>query len=286
MFGYVLPDKPNLYMKDYVLFRAYYCGLCHATKGESGQLARFGVNYDAAFISLFFHGLLGESVEVVEKRCILNPKKRAVIATTPLMERVCRLNLVLIGMKLEDDREDGEHHPFRRITFGRQVAKARKKEPVFAALADECRTKQREEEKNGVSIDAAAEPFADMMRKVFRELAGEKNTFEVERIGYLLGKYVYYMDALDDYDDDAREGKFNAFRRTFGAGDYAALKETHGDDVRFIAEEIIRGIEDAYRSVVLADNEGIVTNTLWYGLRWRLDTVLNKEKGKCSKIRL
>lgn len=286
MFGYVLPDKPNLYMKDYVLFRAYYCGLCHATKGECGQKARFGVNYDTTFISLFFHGLLGEKVEVVEKRCILNPKKRPVIAATPLMKKICRLNLVLIGMKLEDDREDGETHPLRRMAFGRQVKRARKQEPDFAAIADECRTKQREEEKSGVSLDAAAEPFADMMRKVFGELAGEKGSSEVERIGYLLGKYVYFMDALDDYDEDAREGKFNAFRRTFGSETYEELIAAHGEDIRFIAEEIFHGIEEAYRSVVLADNEGVVTNVLWYGLRWRLDTVLKKEKGKCSKIRL
>jgi len=286
MFGYVLPDKPNLYMKDYALFRAYYCGLCHATKGESGQLTRFGVNYDATFISLFFHGLFGVKTEVTEKRCILNPKKRPVIAATPLMQEICRLNLILIGMKLEDDREDGETHCFRRMAFGRQVKKARKKAPVFAAFADECREKQVAEERDGVSLDAAAEPFADMMRKVFAHLAGEKCSPEVERIGYLLGKYVYFMDALDDYDDDAREGKFNAFRRTFGSENYDALREAHVEDIRFIAEEIVRGIEEAYRSVELANNEGIVTNTLWYGLRWRLSTVLEKEKGKCSRIRL
>ena len=202
------------------------------------------------------------------------------------MQEICRLNLILIGMKLEDDKEDGETHLFRRMAFGRQVKKARRQSPELAALADECRDRQRAEERDGVSLDAAAEPFADMMRKVFAHLAGEKNSPDVERIGYLLGKYVYYMDALDDYDDDVREGKFNAFRRTFGSDSYAALKETHVEDIRFIAEEIIRGIEEAYRSVKLADNEGVVTNILWYGLRWRLGIVINKEKGKCSRIRL
>jgi len=286
MFGYVLPDKPNLYIKDFALFRAYYCGLCHATKGESGQLARLGVNYDATFISLFFHGLHGVPVSVVEKRCILNPKKRPVIAATPLMKSIARFNLVLLGMKLEDDRADGEWHPFRRMAFSGQVKKARRISPEFAVLADECRVRQAEEEEKGSSLDGAAEPFADMMRQAFALLAGEKSSPEVERIGYLLGKYVYFMDALDDYDADVREKKFNPFRRTFGSESYVELKKTHEADVRFIAEEIIRGIEEAYRSVELTDNEGIVTNILWYGLRWRLDTVLKKEKGKCSRIRL
>jgi len=286
MFGYILPDKPNMYMKDYVLFRAYYCGLCHATKGECGQVARFSVNYDMTFISLFFHGLHKVNTQVVQKRCILNPKKRPVIAATPLMTELVRLNLVLLGMKLEDDKADGEPRLLHRMAFSRRVKKARKKSPAFAALADECHARQLEEERSGVSLDGAAEPFADMMRKVFALLAGEKNSPEVEKIGYLLGKYVYFTDALDDYDEDVKKGRFNAFRRTFGAESYAALKEAHEEDIRFIAEEIVRGVEEAYRNVELGDTEGVVTNTLWYGLRWRLDTVLKKEKGKCIKIRL
>ena len=102
---------------------------------------------------------------------------------------------------------------------------------------------QREEEKNGVSLDAAAEPFADMMRKVFKELAGEKGSSEVERIGYLLGKYVYFMDALDDYDEDAREGKFNAFRRTFGSETY----DMAGDGKETLDA---KNQKDAYRKLV------------------------------------
>ena len=286
MFGYVLPDKPNLYMKDYALFRAYYCGLCHATKGESGQLARFSVNYDATFLSLFFHGLHGVKAEVKNKRCVLNPKKRPVIAATPLMKRIARLDLILLGMKLADDKEDGESHPFRRMAFARQVKKARRKEAELAALADACREAQSREEREGVSLDGAAEPFAVMMKEVFRALAEEKTTPEIKRIGYLLGKYVYYMDALDDYDEDRKKGRFNAFRRTFGAKDYAELIEAHEEDVRFIIEEIVRGIEEAYKTVDLGENDGVVTNTLWYGLRLRLETLLKKEKGKCIKIRL
>ena len=286
MFGYVLPDKPNLYMKDFALFRSYYCGLCHATKGESGQFARFGVNYDMTFISLFFHGLHGTETKVVMKRCVLNPKKRPVIASTPLMRQLARLNAVLIGMKLADDREDGESHLMRRLALSRAVKKARRASPELARIADECAERQRAEEKNGTSIDGAAEPFADMMRHVFAYLAGDKNTENIERLGYLLGKYVYFMDALDDYDEDRKRSSFNAFYRTFGAEDYAALRASHTEDIRFLMEAIIREIEAQYASIRLEANEGVVTNTLWYGLRARVEKVKKKEKGKCSRIRL
>ena len=286
MFGYVTPDKPNLFMKDFVLFRANYCGVCHATKKESGQIARLTVNYDIAFISAFFHDLLGVKPNVVMKRCILNPKKRPVVDVTPLMREIAGLNLILAGVKIADDRADGEGSFFRRLLFSRAIKKARKKYPELAAIADECVSRQIAEEKEGNMLTGAAEPFADMMRKVFRHLAGEKTSPEVEKLGYLLGQYVYFMDALDDYDEDAKKGRFNPFRRTFGAPSFQELKKEKGEDLAFIMEDIVRGVEDAYRNVKMGENEGVVTNTLWYGLRSRISTILNKEDGKCTRIRL
>ena len=286
MFGYVLPDKPNMYMRDYALFRAYYCGLCHAMKKGGGQIARISVNYDAAFISLFFHDIRGEKPKIVQKRCILNPKKRAVVDLSETSLEVARLNLVLLGLKLADDKADGERGFFRRLAFSGKVKKARKLSPGFASLADECFLRQREEEKSGVSLDGAAEPFADMMKKIFRSLAGERTSEAVENLGYLLGKYVYFMDALDDYDADVKNGKFNAFYRTFREKSYAELLENKGEDVRFLMEEIIRAIGKEFEKIRLGESEGIVTNVLWYGLRSRFDAISKKEKGKCSKIRL
>ena len=51
-------------------------------------------------------------------------------------------------------------------------------------------------------------------------------------------------------------------------------------------EDIVRGVEDAYREVKMGENEGVVTNTLWYGLRSRISAILSREDGKCTKIRL
>ena len=286
MFGYVTPDKPNMFMRDYVLFRAYYCGLCHTMKRESGQLARLTVNYDAAFIAAFFHDLTGEKREITEKGCVLNPRKRPVIAETPLMREIARLNLILAGMKLADDKADGDSNLLKRMALSYRVKRARKRAPDLAAMADECLKRQIAEEKSGAFLNAAAEPFADLMKKVFRRLAGDKTSEAVERIGYLLGKYVYFIDALDDYDEDVKKGRFNAFNRTFGAPTFAALKEEKGEELAFIMEDLVKGVEDAYREVDMGENEGVITNTLWYGLRSRIASVLEREDGKCTRIRL
>lgn len=286
MFGYVTPDKPNLFMKDFVLFRANYCGVCHAMKKESGQFARLTVNYDIAFINAFFYDLTEQKPEIVMKGCILNPKKRPIVKESPLMREIARLNLILAGVKIADDKADGEGTFLKRLLFSSAIKRARKKSPELASFADECVKKQLSEEKSGAFLNAAAEPFADMMKKVFAYLAGEKNCPAVEKIGYLLGKYVYFADALDDYDEDVKKGRFNAFRRTFAAPSFAELKKAKEEDLKFIMEDIVRGVEDAYREVKMGENEGVVTNTLWYGLRSRISAILSREDGKCIRIRL
>ncbi len=69
---------------------------------------------------------------------------------------------------------------------------------------------QREiEDMNIRSVDAAAEPTARMMKAVFRgvcrydpddrEMMGE--------FGYLLGRFVYICDALDDLKDDFKKAR-------------------------------------------------------------------------------
>ena len=55
MFGYVQYDKPNLYIKDFELYRAMYCGVCKGIGATCGQIARTGLSYDAAFLNTLFH---------------------------------------------------------------------------------------------------------------------------------------------------------------------------------------------------------------------------------------
>ena len=50
MFGYVTVDKPELKVKDYYKYKAYYCGLCRTLKEKYGQTGRLTLTYDMTFI--------------------------------------------------------------------------------------------------------------------------------------------------------------------------------------------------------------------------------------------
>ena len=52
MFGYILPDKPELKVKELDIYNAYYCGICRSIKKNVGNIPRFSLTYDFAFLSM------------------------------------------------------------------------------------------------------------------------------------------------------------------------------------------------------------------------------------------
>ena len=60
MFGYVIPRKSELRVREWESYRAYYCGLCKELGREYGFLSRFVLNYDLVLLALTADSLAGE----------------------------------------------------------------------------------------------------------------------------------------------------------------------------------------------------------------------------------
>lgn len=77
MFGYVIPDKLNMYIKDFNVFQSFYCGLCK-TLGETGaEFTRLCTNYDVTFYNVLLHSLTNTPVKFERKLCAYNGKKKS-----------------------------------------------------------------------------------------------------------------------------------------------------------------------------------------------------------------
>ncbi len=289
MFGYILPDKPNMYMKDYTFYRSFYCGLCKGTGCKYGCLARLGVNYDATFIDILLHGVQVTDYEYKQEGCIIDPfRKKAVLKTNPISEKVAAFNILLMDFKGKDDRRD-EKVGIKRLAarlFKRKAKKARKELPEIASILDKAAIRQEEAERTvGLSVDRLADPFASAMQNSVKVLAAEAYSEELGRIVYDLGKFIYVMDGIDDFEDDLKKGRFNPFKAQYPEAVTKAQLLESGDDLSFLVEATIDNITENYKHLKVFGTEGIITNTFWYGLRARADKVMDKECKKCQKIR-
>ena len=132
------------------------------------------------------------------------------------------------------------------------------------------RQKEIEDKRSPVS-DEAAEPTAIFLSEII-SLGGTEETEKIlRRFGYLLGRYIYLCDALDDLEDDIKKGNYNPF--IFGekeavSGAKSVLFMTTaelGDDLELL--EL-----DKYKE--------IVENTVYLGLTSEVERIINKKGGK------
>ena len=96
-----------MYVKDGVLYKALYCGLCKSLGGCCGQRARMALSYDMTFLSALLHNLTNTDVRIERKHCILHPiARRPIAADDEITRKVACLNAALAYYKAGDDVED------------------------------------------------------------------------------------------------------------------------------------------------------------------------------------
>ncbi len=267
MFGYVRYDLPNLFVKDMMLYKALYCGLCKGIGASCGQMARLGLSYDMTFLSALLHNLTGVDVEIEKQNCFEHAvKKRPIAKADALTKELGALNTALVYYKLTDDLGDGEKKRGKRLWFKRGFKRAKKTYPELICLVEDYMAEQAKAERENASVDRAADPTANMMVKLSRHFLGEKASASTDELFYALGKWVYLIDALDDYDKDRKKGNFNPFAAEYGAAGKQELLEKHGDDVRFLFDALFYDLREGLSGCRFYFNRDLTDNVILRGI--------------------
>ncbi|MBQ3048478.1 MAG: hypothetical protein IJC94_00835 [Oscillospiraceae bacterium] len=275
MFGYVRPLKPELKVKEFETYNAIYCGLCHKLGSAFGVAARFTLSYDFVFLAML-HMATQENCPSFKKcACFANPLKKKMCCTSD-EALLFSADAAAIAMyfKVKDNIADGRWWErqlwWMMMPFAASSRKkAAKRQPTVDEAFAEMMLKQREAEENGAGLDEAAEPTAAAMAKVFLLLSNGKEAQSrvLERLGYLVGRYVYLCDACDDLEEDIKKGSFNPLINSNAAD----KNSTEGALYLTIAE-----IQAAYALLEVNRYGEILENIVELGLKNRADTILKK----------
>ena len=76
MFGYIKPYKPEMRMKEYELYRSFYCSMCKKLGKSYGVFARFTLNYEFVFLALLYSSLNDSDCPTKQGRCPFDPAKK------------------------------------------------------------------------------------------------------------------------------------------------------------------------------------------------------------------
>lgn len=226
MFGYIRPYKPEMLVKEYELYKSVYCGLCRQLCKDYGAFASLILNYDCTFLAMFCAGTNANSAApvITQKCCTCNPLKRCNYCSTNdnSLEIAAAFCVISFYYKLHDTISD---EGFAKAASARAFKptakiwknKASKKYPELDETVSSMLKKQAETEKlENCSVDRAADPTAQMLSRLMMTFAENKNEERVySRLGYYLGRWIYLIDAADDFDKDRENGSFNPIVNKF-----------------------------------------------------------------------
>lgn len=269
MFGYIKTDDPYLFKKDDVLYKSLYCGVCKAIGRSCGQAARLSLTYDIAFLSAVAHNVMNKDVTIENKRCVAHPIiKRPIAKKDELTEKLACINTLLAYYKVTDDVYDNGKGRFKRLVLNSGFKRAKKKFPmideIISARYEELRALEKRGEK---SVDMVADPFSILLAEISDETLGEYKTENTRKLFYAVGKFIYLIDALDDYDKDLKKGNYNVFSSVYGRFNVKELLEKDGEEISFIFSSVFSSVEENLNAVKFYFNKDLITNILLRGLK-------------------
>lgn len=281
MFGYVTPCKPELKIKDYEKFKAYYCGLCLSIKKNYGNLPRLVLNYDMTFLAVLLDSISDKKCEVHLGRCITHPmRKKYFIISNAAVDYAAFCNISLAYYKLLDDVEDEKNKTskIKSILLKSYFNKFPKnlKDNTDYIKNNLLELSKLEKSDLKLSIDELSHPFADLTGFIISRYSDDKNLRNVlYNLGYNLGKWIYIIDAYDDLEKDMKKNKFNALNISMN-DDHLPYKEFSSNiksKVSFILGLCGKSCLDYLNKLPMKTNVAILHNILQYGLLSKMENL-------------
>ena len=125
MFGYVVMNRPEMKIKDYDLYRSFYCGLCRELRDRYGISGQITLNYDLTFVTLLLSGLYEPPTKKGTSRCIVHPVRRQPVRKNEFTEYAADMNVFLAYYKCVDDWKDEKK--LSRLAYSRLLERKDKK---------------------------------------------------------------------------------------------------------------------------------------------------------------
>lgn len=100
------------------------------------------------------------------------------------------------------------------------------------AVASAMKEQEKIEKSGTASLDEAADPSGKMLAAIFSQGYYGEDKMQLWRFGYLLGRWIYLLDAVDDIEKDIKSGSYNPLKSRF-----PDAESVSGEDFKNFAAE-------------------------------------------------
>lgn len=275
-------------VREDTYYRAAYCGLCRSLGRCTGQCSRLTLSYDLAFLALLRLALQGERLEIKPRRCVLHPlKKRPMAEAHRELDFSACASAIILYRKVMDDRADekGRKKFCARIATPYVKSLRRKiNRRGYGDLGAEIETILDELDK----LEASRPPSVDQPAALFGKAMAHLLSFDLEgsrariarELGTHLGRWIYLVDAIDDFESDLKAGRYNPFACLWQDGDMTPSRREYLENVLAAELEAMENALDlAESSEGDKDLWGVIRNILYLGMPARAHSILFPNDG-------
>ncbi len=285
MYGYIRPHHPELKVREQEYYRAVYCGLCRTMGKCTGQCSRATLSYDFTFFALVRMALCDREPTIHARRCAAHPTHRRPMVEPDDTLRLCAyLSAILAYHKVRDDLRDERGlkrtaatmvNPYLASLHRRALRRGhadsdRRVADAMQALVDMESARPR-------SVDEPAELFGALMASLLSYGLEDDREKLATTIGRHIGRWVYILDAADDFAEDMRADRYNPFACLYGDPAMSTLPSERREEVRTALLSELMGVERAFNLLDLDDRpdlRGILFNILYQGMPREAERVL------------
>ena len=237
------------------------------------------LSYDMVFLVLVRLRLSGETASFRAERCVASPfRKKPIMAQNKALDYGAAVGSLLAYHKLADDAADKKGARRALAVVLRHGAKRMRRKATLPALDAFLTEKMTElsslEKTENVSADGMAHMFGQLLAEVFGHGLDGTDRRLSEEVGYHVGKWIYLLDAADDFEKDRKRGEFNP------------LSERDDESLRCA---LTLELEAASRAMELMTDgdpgiKSILENILYRGMPAKMEKVLSSCAGQSSTL--
>lgn len=287
MYGYIKYSKEEMKVKHIRLYSKYYCVLCTELGKKLGILYRFFTSYDITAFMLFFDSIANCEKQAYKIKCPLNHRKNGTVMISPCaVDYSLVVCLFWVQQKIEDNLID------EKSSIWRFVDNIFKKNNFFQNMLSESYIDKWKkllndyfdaEKDDNSSFDELTNLIGNAYGEVFRDFIHLYNLDfqedELFYIGFNIGKFIYIMDAYDDYHKDIQSSKFNPICRMI---DYETIKNDKNlliQKIGFLIQVIVSKINKIVETNTYESNDQtqIFINIIQYGMIEMFERISEKK---------
>ena len=280
MFGYIVPVFSVLSEEQKQRYRSFYCGVCHSLRKRYGQIRRLSLSNDMTFLAMLLTSLYEPETRSTDARCALHPLKSHLFRSSPMIDYAADMNALLFYFKCMDQRMD-DHSLLGKTgenLFRDAAVKARGQWPIQGEEINHALSALwQEEAKPSPDPDRLCNLSGEMLGAVFVPKPENPWCGVLRSVGAGLGRFIYWMDAWEDYDEDLKKNRFNPLLSWHSRPDYE-------DFFFFFLEMLIADAAEAFEVLPLEQDLDLLRNIIYSGV-WQRYLIKNERKQRKEDVR-